>query len=64
MVEANQGDGVMRNFQYGVWREGTEKPGYSSELINVRDQHINDWDSVFTNTYEPREGINTIMKAF
>ena len=37
MVQANpvQGDGIVRNTEYGKWREDKEaEQGYSRELIN------------------------------
>ena len=36
MVEANhEGDGVVRNVQYGVWRDDKEADeGYSKEMVH------------------------------
>jgi long-chain acyl-CoA synthetase len=66
MVEAtSQGDGVVRNVQYATWLAGTEKAGYSRELVNIKDNKIKDWDAVWNqNTIYGGETINTILKAF
>lgn len=66
MVEATaQGDGIIRNVQYATWLAGTEKTGYSRELVNIHDAKYSDWNEVFKrNTVFGGENINTILKAF
>jgi len=66
MVEStSQGDGIVRNVNYAKWREGTEKAGYSRELVNLHDADIEDWDKVFNmNKFHGTENINTILKSF
>lgn len=66
MVEATvQGDGIVRNVQYAVWRNDVEQQeGYSRELINVNAPKDTKWDEVHTSNPEPRPGVNTLMKAF
>ena len=66
MVEATaQGDGLVRNVQYAVWRTDAEQSaGYSRELVNAADAGVKDWDAVFNHNPESKPGVNTLMKAF
>jgi len=66
MVEATaQGDGVVRNIEYSVWRTDVERTeGYSRELINRADAGIKDWDAVFKSNPETKPGMNTLLKCF
>ena len=48
MVEATvEGDGVVRNIQYAVWRtDDKQQEGYSRELVNHTQGGVVDWDAV------------------
>jgi hypothetical protein len=48
-----------------VFREGTDKPGYTKELINADDAGVKDWDEIDRQNCEVGgKGVNTLMKAF
>lgn len=49
--------------QYATWRAGTEKKGYSRELVNIADVKITDWEKVQWQNVA-YHGADTIMKAF
>jgi hypothetical protein len=45
MVEATQGDGVVRNVQYAVWRNDIEQQeGHSRELVSIHAPKDTNWE--------------------